>query len=155
MEELPRVERDLGGGGDAKRDADAAALEGGQRCAERASAHRLDDEVVLGRRGDLLAHHDVVGAQLAESRLLVGAPGGRRHVSAGEPRELHREVADAAGGARDEHASTEERPSLGEGVQRGESGHRKSGRLGERHLVGQRGERVCRHRHPLRPRAFR
>src|SRR5436309_779644 len=65
-EELPRIERDLGGGGDTERDAHGATLEGGQRCAEGPSAHGLDDEVVLGRGRNLVAHHDLVGTELAQ-----------------------------------------------------------------------------------------
>jgi hypothetical protein len=95
-----------------------------------------------------------VSAELSHCRRLVGAPDARRHVSAREPRELHREVADAAGGAGDEHATAEEQAALGEGVERGEPGHGKGRRLGQRHLGGQLGERMRRHRHPLRPRAL-
>src|SRR5438309_86137 len=99
-EELPRIERDLGGGGDTERDAHGATLEGGQCGAEGPSAHGLDDEVVLGRGRNRVAHHDLVGTELAQRRPLVGASGARCHVRAGEPRELHRKVADTTGGAR-------------------------------------------------------
>src|SRR5207245_10136282 len=118
-EELPRIERDLGGGGDTERDAYGATFEGGQCCAEGPSSHGLDDEVVPGRGRNLVAHHDLVGTELAQRRPLVGASGARCHVRAGEPRELHRKVADTAGGARYEHATTEEQPSLREGGERG------------------------------------
>src|SRR5262245_58036785 len=73
-EELARVEGDLGRGRDAKRDADTGALEGGQSRSESLAADRLEDQVVLGRARDLIAHDDVVRAQRAHRRHLVGAP---------------------------------------------------------------------------------
>src|SRR5256886_13451163 len=57
---------------------------------------------VLGRGRNVLTHHDLVGAELAQRRALVGPSDAHRHVSADEPRELHGEVADPARGARDE-----------------------------------------------------
>src|SRR3989454_9358134 len=69
-EELSCVEGDLGGGRDAERDADASPLQGSQRGPECSSAHRLDDEIVLGLARDLVAHHHVGSAQLAHSRCL-------------------------------------------------------------------------------------
>ena len=64
----------------------------------------------------------------------------RRDVGAGEPRELHGEVADAAGGAGDEHAPAEEGPPLPRRVERGQPRHRERRGLREGHLVGQHGE---------------
>ena len=86
---------------------------------------------------------------------LIGAAGARRHVGAAQARELHREVADAAGGAGDQHAAAEQRAVLAERVERGEAGHREGGGLRERHLLGQLGERVRGHGHALGPGAFR
>ena len=154
-EELSCVEGDLGGGRDAERDADASPLQGSQRGPECSSAHRLDDEIVLGLARDLVAHHHVVGAQLAHRRRLVGPSHVRGHVGAGEPGQLHREVSDPARRAGDEHPPPEQQTALAERQQRCEPRHREGGSLRERHLVGQLGERVLGDGHPLSPRALR
>ena len=83
-------------------------LERGQGRAEGAPADGVEDQVVLRGRRDLVADHHLVGAELAERGLLLGAAGGRGHVGAGEARELDGEVADAPGGAGDEHAAADE-----------------------------------------------
>jgi hypothetical protein len=62
----------------------------------------------------------------------------RGHVRAGQARELHREVAHAAGGAGDQHAPPQQRKAFGESVERGEAGDRKRGRAkGEYRVTGQ------------------
>src|SRR5262245_55791403 len=93
-EELARVESDLGRGRDAERDADAGALERGQSRSESLAADRLEDQVVFGRARDLVAHDNVVRAQRAHRRHLVGAPDARGDVSATEPRQLDGKIAD-------------------------------------------------------------
>src|SRR5213593_754616 len=71
-EELSGVEGDLGGGGDAERDAHAGALEGRQGGAEGPPPHGLDDQIVFWRARDLLAHDHLVSAELPGRRDLVG-----------------------------------------------------------------------------------
>src|SRR5215468_6976430 len=94
-EELARVEGDLGRSRDAERDADTGALQRRERRSESLAADRLDDQVVLGRARDLVAHDDVVGAERAYGRHLVGAPHARGDVSAAEARQLDGEIAHA------------------------------------------------------------
>ena len=77
------------------------------------------------------------------------------HVSTGEPRQLYREVADAAGRTCHEHAFSEQRPALAERVERRQPRHRERGGLRERDLVGQLGQSVLRDDHSLGPRTFR
>src|SRR5439155_9201274 len=95
-----------------ERDAHARALQRPQRGAERPTADRVDDQIVLGLLRNLVAHDHLVSAELAERRHVVGPTSDRGHVGARQPSELDREITDASGRAGDEHALAEERTTL-------------------------------------------
>ena len=95
-----------------------------------------------------------MGAKRTHRGRLIVAPHARGDVGAGQARELHREITHASGGAGDQDPAPEQDAALGERVDRGETRHGERGGLRERHLVRQLGERVCRHRHALGPRAL-
>ena len=63
-EERAGVKGHLGGRRHAERDTYPAALQRGQRRAERTPADRFDDDVVLGGCGNLVADRDLVGGRL-------------------------------------------------------------------------------------------
>jgi hypothetical protein len=84
-------------------------------------------------------------------RLAARAARHRRHLGARIHRELQGEIADAAGGAGDQHAASQERRAVAQRAQRRQPRDRQRRGGGEAHLVGQRGEAVGRDRRALGP----
>src|SRR4030095_6370917 len=154
-EELARVEGGLGRRRDAERDADTGALEGRERRPERLATDRFDDQVVLWRARDLVTDDDIVRSERTYPRHLVGAPHARGDVSAAEARQLDGEIADAAGGARHQHAPYADRAASAERQECREPGDGKGRSLRERDFVGQRRQGVLRHGDSLRPGTLR
>ena len=81
----------------------------------------------------------------------LGAADDRGDPRARARRELHREIADPAGGTGNQHPLAEQRRAVAQAAQRGQPGYRQRRRGAERDLVGNRRHAMRRHRRALGP----
>jgi hypothetical protein len=124
----------------------------GHRGLEREATDGLEDELE-GSIGRLDVGDDLGGAEGQEALAALGrrGDGGReRALCRGQ---LDQEVPDAAGGAGEQDALSDQRTAEAQQPQRGESGDPERRGDGSGDVVGQRGDRVGRRRHPRGPAA--
>jgi predicted metal-dependent hydrolase len=93
-------------------------------------------------------------AKFLQARSAFHPPNHRRHARAGSRRKLHRNGANAAGRAGDQHALAQQRRAMSQCAQCGEPSHRQRRSLCEADAVGQPRHAMSSHRDALRPTEF-